>query len=76
MLRLLSPLRLARVRGFARAFSSTSTSTPAAAEPPTVEEALATKKFYVSTPIFYVNGAPHIGHACARPLRVRFQFAS
>lgn len=24
---------------------------------------LAAKRFYVSTPIFYVNGAPHIGHA-------------
>ncbi|MDE2006105.1 MAG: class I tRNA ligase family protein, partial [Rhodospirillales bacterium] len=21
------------------------------------------KRFYVSTPIYYVNGAPHIGHA-------------
>ncbi|MGH7108036.1 MAG: class I tRNA ligase family protein, partial [Acetobacteraceae bacterium] len=22
-----------------------------------------TERFYVTTPIYYVNGAPHIGHA-------------
>lgn len=22
-----------------------------------------TRRFYVTTPIYYVNGAPHIGHA-------------
>ena len=22
-----------------------------------------TKRFYITTPIYYVNGAPHIGHA-------------
>ena len=22
-----------------------------------------TQKFYITTPIYYVNGAPHIGHA-------------
>ena len=36
---------------------------PSHAQQPSVADALATKKFYVSTPIFYVNGPPHIGHA-------------
>jgi hypothetical protein len=42
---------------------SSSTNPSAMAAQPTVSEALATKKYYVTTPIFYVNGAPHIGHA-------------
>jgi methionyl-tRNA synthetase len=31
--------------------------------PPGTEEAEPRKKFYITTPIYYVNDKPHIGHA-------------